>query len=353
MKIPFWSTMLLAGAALSCAGLDAATPAEKSSDDIEKAVAARRGKTELSKLAARMKPGSWAAFSAKRPENLMGVKNSRGKSFHIAGWTDDGHWDSRTGQFLYYGFRQARKFIAYSEEKNEWRVIPRHYKWPLKTAMGHIYGNNAHDPARSIFYQNAPASNRVYAYDLAKDEWADLPAMPFGKGTHGTSLEYFPELGGPVFLRSHQNTGSVYLYRKKTRAWSVLGKSQVCGYHSMARYNPYLKELLIAGGNHSKNVVEKIDSQGKITRLKDAPFALNIRADKLVVDPVSKRYLVFTDNLRRLHEFDSAANTYKQVADYKKPAFGKHELPVPASIPEYGVIMFIDKKVRLYKHKAE
>jgi hypothetical protein len=162
MKSLFLSAQLLAGVALGCAGSDAAASGEKSADEIEKAVAARRGKTELSKLAAKMKPGSWAAFSAGRPENLMGVKNSRGQGFHIAGWTDDGHWDSRTGQSLYYGFRQARKFIAYSEEKNERRVIPKHYKWPLKTAMGHIYGNNAHDPARSIFYQNAPASNRVY-----------------------------------------------------------------------------------------------------------------------------------------------------------------------------------------------
>ena len=26
-------------------------------------------------------------------------------------------------------------------------------------------------------------------------------------------------------------------------------------------------------------------------------------------------------------------------------------MPVPAAIPEYGVIMFIDRKLMLYKHK--
>jgi hypothetical protein len=119
----------------------------------------------------------------------------------------------------------------------------------------------------------------------------------------------------------------------------------------MARYNPYLKEILIAGGNHSPNVVERIDSKGKITRLKDSPVTLNIRLDKLVVDPVSKRYLMFTGNLRHLHEFDSTTNTYEKIDGYKKPSMGKHEMPVPASIPEYGVIMFIDKKTRIYKHR--
>jgi len=155
-----------------------------------------------------------------------------------------------------------------------------------------------------------------------------------------------------VHHRSSGKGGLLHLYREKTKTWSVLGRSKVCGYHSMARYNPYLKELLLAGGNHSKNVVERIDSQGKITRLKDPPVPLNIRMDKLVVDPVSKRYLMFTDNLRILHDFDSAANKYKKVAGYKKASFGKHEMPVPAAIPEYGVIMFVDKKIRLYKHKA-
>jgi hypothetical protein len=348
--------LLLVAASLGCAAPAAGADGDgKLADEIEKAVAARRGKTVLSKLAAKMKPGSWASFSsAGRPKDLMFVRNSRGQRWHIAGWTDDGKWDSLRGQFLYYGFRQARKFIAYSEEKNEWRVIKKHFKWPLKHSMGHIYGGNAFDPARGIFYHYATGSKNVFGYDLAKDEWSELPALPFGKGDHGSSLEYFPELGGLVHHRSAGKGGVLHLYKEKTRSWSALGKTAVCGYHSMARYNPQLKELLIAGGNHSPNLVEKIDSTGKITRLKDSPVEMNIRLDKLVVDPPSGRYLFFSNGVRRLDEFDSKTNSWKRVAGYKRPAdFGRHELPVTASVPEYGVVMFVDIRIRLYKHKAE
>src|SRR5690606_31899874 len=99
-------------------------------EDIRQAVAARRGKTALSKLAAEMKPGTWAELQTEMPKGLWtspmvdGGRNKGGVGgLHIAGWTDDAHWDSRTGQFLYMGVRQTRQFIAYSEEKNAWRVI--------------------------------------------------------------------------------------------------------------------------------------------------------------------------------------------------------------------------------------
>jgi hypothetical protein len=317
-------------------------------EEIESAVATRRGKTALSILAAQMEPGSWATLDTGRPEDLMWVTNSEGKRFHIAGWTDDGYWDSRTGQFLFYGFRQARKFIAYSEEDNAWRVVPEHYPWPLETAMGHIYGNNAHDPVSGTFYHNAPNAKNVYAYDLAVEQWQELPQLPVGRGRYGTSLEYFRELGGLV----RHADGVLHLFDEGSAAWSVLGTTEVCGYHSLARRNPYLGEMLLAGGDETRHTVEKIDSEGKITRLKDSPVPLSIRMDKLVVDPVSKRYLLFTDNLRVLHEFDSVTDTYVKVTGYSKPSFGRYALPVPASIPEYGVIMFIDAKTRLYKHRT-
>jgi len=45
------------------------------------------------------------------------------KGLHIGTWCDDAHWDSRTGQFLFFGVRQTRKFVAYREETNARRVI--------------------------------------------------------------------------------------------------------------------------------------------------------------------------------------------------------------------------------------
>jgi hypothetical protein len=56
-----------------------------------------------------MKPGTWAELKTEMPKELWSspiVDGGRSKGgaggLHIAGWTDDAHWDSRTGQFLCY-----------------------------------------------------------------------------------------------------------------------------------------------------------------------------------------------------------------------------------------------------------
>lgn len=119
-------------------------PGGKATSD---AVAFRRNKTALSKLAAKMKPGTWAELETNMPERLWSAPQPS-KGLHIGTWSDDAHWDSRTGQFLFFGVRQTRKFVAYSEKENAWRVIefegldnaPN-----LKQQFGHQYSNNSLD----------------------------------------------------------------------------------------------------------------------------------------------------------------------------------------------------------------
>jgi hypothetical protein len=76
-------------------------------NEVKKAAEARRGKTELSKLAAKMEPGTWAELKTTMPKRLW-TSPPPSRGLHIAGWTDDAHWDSKTGQFLYMGLRQTR-----------------------------------------------------------------------------------------------------------------------------------------------------------------------------------------------------------------------------------------------------
>jgi RNA polymerase sigma factor (sigma-70 family) len=361
-KVKIAAAVLLASSAVAGGGgialhrLSAAEPAAGSTNrgyvlpkDIQDAVARRRGKTVLSKLADSMKPGAWADLKTKAPPKLWEVGPAGPKPWlKIHGWTDDGAWDSRTGQFLYMGFRLALKFIAYSEEKNEWRTVPERFKWPLKSSFGHIYSDNAHDSARSIYYHHVSGSNLVYAYDLAGKKWTQLPPGPF-RGKMATSLEYFPELGGVI----RHGEKKVHFYDERKKSWSMLGKTQTSGYHSLARYNPLRKEVLLAGGGNA--IVEKIDAKGKITRLDDCPSKLSVRFDKLTIDPVSGRYLIFASGGKKLYELDSEKNEYRLVAEGKdEPVV--HSWAIGAPIPEYGVVMFaatqITKGVKLYKHKV-
>jgi len=330
-------------------------------EDIAAAVAKRKSKTELSKIALSMNPGTWAEVKCKRPKSLMAVttgKTASGKrrGYHIAGWTDDGHWDSRTGQFLYMGFRKRLKFIAYSETDNEWRVIPGPFGWDTingepgkgtfedtrRTHFGHVYGKNAHDRAKGAFYHCI--GGHSYRYSLAEKVWTRF------RGGSGMSMEFFPGLGlmshNPV--KNKKGVGRLAILDEETKTWAALAEVPFTQHHAMARYNPHLKEMLLIAGNNSTAVV-KVDAKGTVTRLKDVPFPITIRHGKLLVDPVSGRYLIFLG--KELHDFDSVKNEYRKVEGYKAP-WSKYEMPVPAAIPEYEVVMFIDRKLMLYKHDA-
>ncbi|MEK6237291.1 MAG: hypothetical protein N2C14_21480 [Planctomycetales bacterium] len=313
--------------------------------EAKKAVEARRGKTELSKLAARMKPGTWAELKTETPKGLWSAPPPS-KGLHVGTWSDDAHWDSRTGQFLFFGVRQTRKFVAYSEEKNAWRVIEFHQAAnapALKQQYGHQYSLNALDPERSRFHAGG------YRYDVLADKWSQLP--PAVPGRNSMVQEYFSGMNGLLSL-ARQPPGTLRFYSEDKQSWSSLGVIPIHGYHSMARHNPFREEVLFAGGNDSRAVVV-LYKDGKIKRMKDFPEPLTVRHGILTVDPASGRYLIMARE-RRFLEFDSEKNEYRLIDDFTKTPwpFHHYDAPLTAFIPEYDVTMWADRKVFLYKHNA-
>jgi len=357
------SLTICTGLTLVWPALGAAAEAIPGGAVAQKSVEARRGKTVLAKLAAAMKPGTWAELKTEMPKGLWssplvdGGRNQGGAGgLHIAGWTDDAHWDSRTGQFLYMGLRQTRQFIAYSEEKNAWRVIPldRTSDNPVfQTAFGHIYSTNGFDHERGRFYHLhrdfKELKGGISYFDTATEKWTKLPPKPEKSG--GMAIEYFGALDGVVVLGSQ-----VWLFSNQRQKWEDLGSSPVDGYHSLLRHNPYRDEVLMAGGNNARRVVARLKKDGKIEPLKDAPVDLGIRGDKFTVDPVSGRYLMFSfreEGTPKCFEFDSDRNEYRPVeAAAAQWPYARASMPVVAFIPEYGVTMWAEQKVYLYKHDA-
>jgi len=334
------SITALLGIALAVSSVQAAEP-----DDIAAAVAKRKGKTELSKLALSMKPGTWAEVKTEKPKGLWSAPPPS-KGLHIGTWSDDAHWDSRTGQFLFFGVRQTRKFVAYSEEKNAWRVIKFHEKPDapeLKQQFGHQYSNNSLDPEKSRFYTGG------YRYDIRADTWSKLPPAKPGRKT--MTFEYFSAMNGLLSI-ARQPAGTLRFYDEEKKAWRSLGVIPVHGYHSLARHNPFREEVFFAGGNNSQAVVI-LSKHGKTKRMRDFPVPLTVRLSIVTVDPVSGRYLVMAQG-RKFYEFDSEKNEYRLIDDFKKTPwpFHHYDAPLVAFIPEYGVSMWADRKVHLYKHNA-
>jgi hypothetical protein len=356
---------VLATALALAASAHAADPAYlPGGEAVRAAVASRQGKTELSKLAAAMKPGTWAEIKTTMPPKLW-TSPPPSRGLHIAGWTDDAHWDSLTGQFLYMGLRQTRQFIAYAETNNTWRVIALDKKSDnpcFQTAFGHIYSSNGFDHERSQFYHRyngftskedgLSLTGGISRFDVVTEKWTKLPPMTKGLGG-GMAIEYFGAMDGLISLGT--KPGFFSTVRQK---WEALGTSPVDGYHSLIRHNPYRQEVLMAGGNNNQRVVARIKKDGQIERLKDFPGDFGLSSDKITVDPVSGLYLMFSwkNEGLKCYEFDSDKNEYRLLeataAAYPYKSYSA-TYSVCAFIPEYGVIMWAEPRgVFLYKHNA-
>ncbi len=315
--------------------------------EVQAAVETRRGKTELSKLADSMGPGTWAELKTTMPQDLWQAPSE--KRLHIGTWSDDGHWDSRTGKFLFFGVRQARKFVAYSEINNTWEVIEFGGVANAPSVLqqfGHQYSGNAHDLLRGQFYIKG------HRYDVRTGTWTITP--PYEKAAREKSMTrtWSSAMDG-LFVLLFQESGELRHLKAGQDKWADLGRIPVHGYHSMARDNPFRQEVLFAGGNDSQRVAV-ITKDGKVKPMRDFPVPgqFTIRSGILTVDPLSGRYLFKIGT--HFVEFDSAANEYRLIADFADDQwhFSRHEAPLVAFIPEYGVTIWADRKVMLYKHKV-
>lgn len=318
-------------------------------DEVKRLVEARKGKTELSKLAMKMEPGTWALLNVEVPKGLWSAPQPS-KGLHIGTWSDDGHWDSRTGQFFYFGVRQARKFVAYSEEKNEWRVIEFDKKPNAPELMqqyGHQYSCNSFDPEKSRFF------TYFQFFDIQKNEWSSIPSAPKNLCKSSMTFEYFSAMDGLLTL-GKDPAGVVSIYSEEKKTWTNLGKTSLPGYHSLARHNPYLKEVLLAGGNDSRTIVV-LSKEGTLTQKKNFPVDLEkftIRSTILTVDPLSGRYLFLIPD-KKFIEYDSIKDEYRLIDDFSKTPwpFDRYDSPLVAHIPEYGVTIWAAGKTHIYKHK--
>ena len=308
--------------------------------------------TPLGMLARAMEPGTWAELETEMPPDMMTVETDpeTGRRLHIAGWTDDAHWDPTTGQVLYLGFRIRTKMIAFRASTSAWRELPT-FEWPEgQGTRGHVYGNNAHDPATGTFF-HAVAGYRPFSFDVATETWTRRPDAP-ARGGHGGSIEFFPEMGGVL---RYYRYGGIHSFDPASDTWrEVQGESvtdTVVGYHSLLRYHPRRGEVIVMGGNQTPRGVARIEADGTFTPLADVPFDLTVRDDYLLAHPLTEHYLLFLDAFSAAYDYDPDTGALTELDDFTNP-WASAEMPISATIPELGVILFVDRTVRLYRPHA-
>jgi hypothetical protein len=310
---------------------------------------------DLGKLAASMKPGSWAELKTDGyTADLLKAQNH-----HILEYTGAATWDPTSQQVLFVGqgHYSALKFITYSAKANAWqlRETPEWWKGDPKTGkgpIGHAYYNNTIDPVKGVLYHHQSATRLVHRYDIAKKEWTTLPEIKDAATGHGTAIAYFPERKELVRVLG----GTVHVFNEEKNAWTRLTDKLAMGpYHNVAQYSSAQKVVLLGGGNNSKDLY-KLDAEGKLTKLPPAPFEVGINTAVVTSDPVSGDFLILHKD-DRFYSLNAAAETWKELSTKGMPfqMKGSSFDVVATPLSDHGVTLFFTAerkglKVCLYKH---
>src|SRR5262249_53135958 len=201
--------------------------------------------TGLGKLAAHMKPGTWAEL---KTQNLNLQLLTDGSTSCMS-FSDKAIWDPNTRQLFFSGsgHEKTDRFLKYSEATNSWTSLTNHPGGKEHSGYWHAYDNQAIDPAAGIYYRTHLRGRfaSIFQYDIKKDQWSKLTDRPGNAEQRitGCGFEYFPEMHGLVV---YYVGGELYLYDLKKAAWKELhpGPLGTLTYSEIARYNPAHKVVV-------------------------------------------------------------------------------------------------------------
>jgi hypothetical protein len=168
-------------------------------------------------------------------------------------------------------------------------------------------------------------------------------------------MEFFPEMNGLVAAANRE----VYFCNTVTKQWSRIAQNVPMSdqYHFFAEYNPVHKVIVCGGGNGSRKI-NKVDGNGNVTPLRDAPIGVGVTQTVFTCDPVSGKYLVLGNDV--FYEYDVVSDSWTNLGQGAKPIFdvnrGNGAGGIAATpVSTYGVVMFIAwdfdrSKAMIYKH---
>ncbi len=294
----------------------------------------------LGDAAAQLRPGEWVELPTENMAPTMDTTNGG-----VPEYGDSGAWDPNTDRFFIHGQGHEGgsgqfRVIQFDAETNRWETLgqPAWYGgYPHQ--ISHPYDHNTVDPDTGTYYMRPFQWNRIYAYNTAAEQWDTLPPIP-DWGEYSAccgGLVHFPEMNALVLAAS----GEVVAYDYGAGSWSSLGAAPMGGYHNFAEYSPGEGAVLLGGGpddsaGGSGVSLHRLDPDGSLTQLADAPVPLGTTAAVTTADPVSGVFTVLTDG-GVLRSYDMATDSWGVATeDFPLPVFNT----VAAPVSDHGVIMF-------------
>jgi hypothetical protein len=276
--------------------------------------------TTLGQLAASMAPGTWAKLETNGLDELLDAPGSYTVR-SLLEYADGGAWDSVGEQFFFIGggHDAIKRFIVYSAPTNTWTELPQPYWIPGNTMHG--YDHTAINVEAGELYHSPfgdSGSRYIYKYSIESGSWSRIeshPSLLDGYVTCCTGMEYFPEMDGLIL--SDGSGGEIAFYDRVRDEWTDLAHGLPMGdYHNFAEYNPVHGVMIAGGGNGSSNLY-RIDPDGSVTTLQNAPLNLLVSDTVTTVDPVSGDYLVLGSGLT-LYAYDVTQDQWR-IADANPP----------------------------------
>jgi hypothetical protein len=317
--------------------------------------------TVLGDLAASMQPKTWAELNTQNFSSTL-LYMPEGNGGCIFDYCDDLTWNPGTDEAYFLGGSHygPGRFIAYSAATNTWREVDRP-QW-VAVDFGHGYDHSALDPARGWFYHN-PMSGRliVHCWETGNKRWRSSLTIPASVCTWEEmaccrGLCFYPdyERGGLVFANG--KVKRVFFFGTSTGKFTILGNNvQMAGYHNVAKYNPAQKMVYLGGGN-GESTLQKLDSTGNISPIRQGPVAIGINSSVTTVCPVSGDLLVLSSG--RFDTYHLATDTWtRQSVSVPLFSHGSSTIfaTVAGTVTNHGVTMWCryaggQGRTWLYKH---
>jgi hypothetical protein len=278
----------------------------------------------------------------------------------ILQFAESAAWDPVTRKIFFMGKASAPgdsvRFINYSVADNTWRREPQ----PIcqSDCFGHAYDHQVINQATGDYYIRWYGAQKIHQYKTTTATWnprtIDLP--PSIPNICCVGMAYFPERNGIVFAWG----GRVYFYGVGTGKWDDLGRRPMGPLHNIAEYSPVHKIVIFGGGNGSKDLY-RMDVNGTITKMKDAPGNIGIIASGIAADPSTGDYLVFMRNsataiVDYFYRYDPIGDIWRLQSKANNPIIGADGGTgfISAPLPEYGAVFYLvhflgAPKVFIYK----
>ena len=320
---------------------------------------------ELAILATSMAVGSWAPLATNFPNNSVQdfFLSPQGTDYDLD-YADSGRWDPISGCLYFFGggHEEIPVFIRYCAATNTWNDEPLPPWLDLNDTVGsseHGYDGNAMDVERRYHYFHSSFADggRTWRYNFTNRVWTQLPK---DNAIVAQALEYFPGLG--LLLLDAENR-EVLRFNEGNQNWEAFASNVLdINYHNYAEYSAVHNMMIFGGGNNSRKVW-RINAQGTVQRVTDAPIEIhtidgdggNFRGGLVTVDPVSGDFIHLNTN-RQLYVYEPDIDRWSTAGSTGMVNDVAFIIGIP--ITSYGVIMYVQysgggpgrSPVWLYKH---